>query len=99
MARRASDEPPSHPTGTQRADKWLWHARFFKTRSQASRQCQEGRVRRNGGVIAKASAVVEPGDVLTFAQGSAIRVVRILALADRRGPASEARTLYEDLSE
>lgn len=84
--------------GRQRIDKWLWHARFFKTRSLAARICRDGRVRRNGDVIPKPSALVEPQDVLTFIQGEQVRVVRILALAERRGPAAEARTLYEDLT-
>lgn len=89
----ASEEP-----GRQRIDKWLWHARFFKTRSLAARICRDGRVRRNGDVVPKPSALVEPEDVLTFIQGERVRVVRILALAERRGPATEARALYEDLS-
>jgi len=89
----ASEEP-----GRQRIDKWLWHARFFKTRSLAARICRDGRVRRNGDVVPKPRALVEPEDVLTFIQGERVRVVRILALAERRGPATEARALYEDLS-
>lgn len=91
-----SDEPEG--PGRQRIDKWLWHARFFKTRSLAARVCREGRVRRNGAVVTKPSALVEPQDVLTFIQGERVRVVRILALAERRGPASEAQALYEDLT-
>ena len=84
--------------GGMRLDKWLWHARFFKTRSLATAQCQAGRIRIDGSAATKAHAAVRPGQVLTFVQGAHVRVVRVLALADRRGPASEAQTLYEDLS-
>ncbi len=82
---------------TLRLDKWLWHARFFKTRSLASALVSKGRVRVNGTPAARPSRGVGAGDVLTFPQGRAIRVIRILALGERRGPASEARLLYDDL--
>ena len=81
-----------------RIDKWLWQARFFKTRTLAARQVSEGKVRVNSTRISKPSRAIGPGDVLTFPQGHAIRVVRIVALGTRRGPASEAQALYEDLS-
>jgi ribosome-associated heat shock protein Hsp15 len=80
-----------------RADKWLWYARFFKTRTLAARACNGGQLRVGGSVLAKAHGKLKVGDVLTFPQGRHIRVVKILALATRRGPASEARELYEDL--
>lgn len=80
-----------------RLDKWLWFARFFKSRSLAARQCTEGRVRINGERVTKAHALVRSGDVLTFPAGARIRVVRILQLGVRRGPAPEARLLYDDL--
>ena len=83
---------------TQRLDKWLWCARFFKTRTLAARACTEGRLRLGGRVVQKAHHPVKPGDVLTFALGPHIRVIRIGALGLRRGPAPEARALYEDLS-
>lgn len=85
-------------TGRMRLDKWLWAARFFKTRSLAATQARSGRIRVNGSHVKKASAAVAPGDVLTFPKTDRIFVVRIKDLAERRGPASEARTLYEDLS-
>lgn len=81
-----------------RIDKWLWYARFFKTRSIASAVCAAGQVRAGGDTISKAHHKVRPGDVLTFPQGRHIRIVKILALAGRRGPAPEAQALYEDLS-
>ena len=82
---------------TDRLDRWLWHARFFKTRSLAARIVSGGGVRVNGVRTAKPAAAVGPGDVLTFAQARAIRVVRITALGTRRGPAAEAQDLYDDL--
>lgn len=82
-----------------RLDKWLWQARFFKTRSLASKQVSGGHVRVNGTRVSKPAQSVGPEDVLTFVQGDAVRVVRILAPGTRRGPAPEAQTLYEDLSE
>jgi ribosome-associated heat shock protein Hsp15 len=84
------------PTGL-RLDKWLWRARFFKTRSLATKICTGGHVRTGGAAVTKAHHQVRVGDVLTFAQGRYIRVVKVLALGTRRGPAIEARTLYEDL--
>ncbi|MFC7048317.1 RNA-binding S4 domain-containing protein [Emcibacter nanhaiensis] len=90
--------PEPQNTATQRIDLWLWHARFFKTRSLATKMCRAGKVRLNGQVIRKASVTVGPEDVLTFPQGDHVRIARILALAERRGPAAEAQSLYEDLS-
>lgn len=83
---------------TIRLDKWLWFARFFKTRSLAARLVSEGRVRVNGTRVAKPAAPVRPGDMLTFPQGTSIRVVRIVETGTRRGPAPEAQALYEDHS-
>ena len=84
-------------TAGLRIDKWLWYARFFKSRTQASRLAADGRIRVDGKVISRAHHPVKVGDVLTFPQARRIRAVRIIALGTRRGPASEARTLYEDL--
>jgi ribosome-associated heat shock protein Hsp15 len=89
---------PVEDRGGQRLDKWLWSARFFKSRARASALCAEGKIRLSGRIIAKAHAMVRVGDVLTFPLGHDIRVVRVLALAKRRGPAPEARALYEDLN-
>ncbi len=81
-----------------RLDKWLWYARFFKSRSLAGKLCAAGKVRVNRVPVAKPHAAVKPTDVLTFPQGNRIRVIRILALGSRQGPAPEARSLYEDLA-
>ncbi|NBB97386.1 MAG: RNA-binding S4 domain-containing protein [Alphaproteobacteria bacterium] len=86
---------PAHET--IRVDKWLWHARFAKTRSVAAGLVKDG-VRLNGTRIAKPAAQVGPGDVLTFAIGARVRVVKVLGLGTRRGPAPEAQALYDDLS-
>ena len=80
-----------------RIDKWLWYARFFKSRSLASKVCLAGAVRVDGMSVKKAHVKLKVGDTLTFPQGQHIRVVRVAALGSRRGPASEAATLYEDL--
>lgn len=81
-----------------RLDKWLWHARFCKTRPLAAQLAEKGRIRINRIVVNKPHYRLRPGDVLTLPQGGTIRVVRVLALGTRRGPASEAQTLYEDLT-
>lgn len=81
-----------------RLDKWLWYARFFRSRALATKLCQSGALRLDGTRIRKPHTAVRPGQVLTFPQGRHIRVIRIVALAGRRGPAAEARDLYEDLS-
>lgn len=86
------------PPPALRLDKWLWQARFFKSRSLAARVCTDGRVRRNGVPRAKPGAAVRAGDVLTFPQGGRIRVVAVVALGERRGPAREAAQLYDDLA-
>ena len=83
--------------GSLRLDKWLWYARFVKTRSLATRLIIDGRMRINGAPTQKAHYAVKIGDVLTFPLGPHIRVIRVLALGSRRGPAAEAQSLYEDL--
>lgn len=80
-----------------RLDKWLWQARFFKTRAQAAALINKGRVRLNGARLSKPGHGITTGDVLTFPQGDAIRVIRITSLGVRRGPFAEAQTLYIDM--
>jgi ribosome-associated heat shock protein Hsp15 len=82
----------------QRVDKWLWYARFFKSRAIATRLCKGRKLRINKRVVEKASATVKVGDVLTFPQGNRIKIVEILDPGTRRGPATEAQQLYKDLS-
>ena len=81
-----------------RVDKWLWHARFFKTRTLAAKVVAGGHLRVNSRKAEKSSNCVVAGDVLTFAQEKRIRVIKVVALGTRRGPSSEAKLLYEDLS-
>ncbi len=82
-----------------RVDKWLWQARFFKTRGLAAELAGSGRLRINSEHVAKPAQTVHPGDVLTFPKGTRIRVIRVEALGHRRGPAPEAQALYTDLDE
>ena len=80
-----------------RLDKWLWYARFFKTRSLATKQISSGKLRINGEVTSKPHRHAQIGQILTFAQGNHIRVIRIDEIGQRRGPAAEAELLYTDL--
>lgn len=82
---------------SRRLDKWLWYARFFKSRSLATRFCASGKLRLNEQVVRKAHRGLRVGDVLTFPRGPHIRVVRVVGLGTRRGPAPEAQALYDDL--
>ncbi len=81
-----------------RLDKWLWFARFLKSRTMAADLCAHGRVRVSGRVVSKPSQTIKVGDVLTFPLGPHIRVIEVKALGVRRGPAPEAQALYADLS-
>lgn len=81
-----------------RLDKWLWQARFFKTRSLSAKLVSGGHVRVNSQKVAKPAHAVGAGDVLTFPQAKRVRVIRIVGLGERRGPAPEAQGLYEDLA-
>lgn len=82
----------------QRIDKWLWFARMVKTRTLAQATVSQGQVRVNKVRIAKSSHDVVPGDVITLAVHGRVRVIKVLALGVRRGPASEAQTLFTDIS-
>lgn len=83
---------------SQRIDIWLWHGRFFKTRTLASKICRAGKVRLNGQRVSKAKTPVVRGDVLTFPQPNIIRIVRVRDFNLRRGPAPEAQMLYDDMT-
>ena len=80
-----------------RLDKWLWQARFFKSRTLAAELVHGGHLRLNGQRATRSGATVAPGDTLTFAQGDRIRLIRVLQTGLRRGPATEAQRLYLDL--
>ena len=95
----APDAPAAAAASAKmRVDKWLWQARFFKSRSKAGEVAGAGGLRINSERCAKPAQTVRPGDVLTFPQGKEVRVIRIEALGTRRGPATEAQTLYTDLA-
>jgi len=81
----------------QRLDKWLWFARFAKTRTLAAKLVTSGFVRLNGQRTDNAAKAVAIGDVVTIALARTTLVVRIEGLGERRGPATEARQLYADL--
>ncbi len=83
----------------RRLDFWLWCARFARTRADCARLASEGLVRINRQPTEKAHARLRVGDVLTLGVHGGVRVIRVLALADRRGPATEARQLYEEIAE
>ncbi|MCA0318037.1 MAG: RNA-binding S4 domain-containing protein [Proteobacteria bacterium] len=85
-------------TDRLRIDKWLWFARVVKTRSAAAKLCEDGSVRLNGAKVEQAHKPVRPGDVLTVALAGRVKVLKVVALAERRGPYSEAQHIYEDLS-
>lgn len=82
----------------QRIDKFLWFARFFKSRTLAASVVTGGKVRINGERCEKASTIVKVGDVLTFPAGPRVRVIKVKNGGERRGPATEAQSLYEDMT-
>ncbi|MCE7999294.1 MAG: RNA-binding S4 domain-containing protein [Rhodobiaceae bacterium] len=81
---------------TQRLDRWLWFARFFKSRTLAASIVSAGKVRVNAERVGKPSHSVKTGDILTFPAAKQVRVIKIVELGTRRGPAPEAQALYED---
>jgi ribosome-associated heat shock protein Hsp15 len=92
---RAKRAPSGATTEKARLDKWLFCARFHRTRTTAQEAIAAGKVRLNGTKTDKPGHAVKPGDVLTLGRGAEVLAVRVLALAERRGPATQARTLYE----
>ena len=78
-----------------RIDKWLWHARFCKTRAIAQEKAAQGRVRLNGQRVEKPSAAVRVDDVMTLPHLGTVISLKVLGLGERRGPAPEAQLLYE----
>ena len=84
---------------TQRIDKWLWFARVVKTRSMATKLVEAGHVRVNGVRSLNAAKTLRADDVLTVALERQVRVLRVVADGDRRGPFKEASLLFEDLAD
>jgi ribosome-associated heat shock protein Hsp15 len=93
----AAGTTPEKVSDALRLDKWLWHARFTRTRALASRLIETEQVRLNGKKTDKAHHPIRPGDVLTFAAQGRIWVVRVLALSEHRLGAPAARTLFEEI--
>ena len=82
----------------QRIDKWLWHARMLRTRSDASAFVEAGGARINGARTKAPGHLVRKGDVITLALDRSVRVVEVVGFAERRGDAQAARVLYRDLT-
>jgi len=81
-----------------RIDKWLWAARFYKTRSLAADEIRKGRVEVNG-QTAKASRELRPGDLVELRRGALVQTVSVTALSDMRGPAPAAQALYAETAD
>lgn len=86
------------PAERIRIDKWLWHARFYRTRPLAQAAVMSGRIRLNETRVEKPGHDVKPGDILTLPRGAEVMVVRVKACGIRRGPAKEAQSLYRSLN-
>ncbi len=88
---------PASPA-SQRVDRWMWFARVVKSRTLAASLVTEGRVRVNKIKAEKPSYTVKRGDVLTVTIGPRLRILKVTAIGNRRGPSTEAQGLYEDLT-
>ena len=82
----------------QRLDQWLWYARFAKSRTLAQALIARGKVRVNRGRIDKTSHLIKPGDVVTLSLGPRVRVIEVVTLGTRRGPAEQAAALFVELT-
>lgn len=98
MADRDGDTETSPARAAQRLDKWLWFVRVVKTRTLAAGLVSEGRVRVNKVRTDKPAHALKPGDVVTVTVGPRVRVLRVLAPGERRGPPQAAQALYEELT-
>lgn len=88
----------TEPADKLRLDRWLFFSRLVKSRSLAAKMIENGQVRVNGEKTHQAKRAVGPGDVLTVALPPGVKIVKLVACGSRRGPASEAQTLYDDLT-
>jgi len=89
------DDDDNETPGALRLDKWLWMTRFCKTRAIAQKLANKGRIRINGRVVDKPHALVRAGDVITLPLPAGVKVLKVLHLPERRGPATEAQASYE----
>jgi ribosome-associated heat shock protein Hsp15 len=85
-------------TNRQRIDKWLWHARMVRTRTDAASLVRAGYVRVNAAKVTAQGHTVRPGDVITMALDRSVRVLKVEGFCEKRGDAAAARKLYLDLS-
>lgn len=90
--------PSAHPDTKVRLDKWLWAARFYKTRSLSTEEIDKGRVRLNGQPV-KPSREVKPGDTVELRSGPVVKTITVRALSDVRGPAPVAALLFDETAE
>ena len=97
MSQATQSQTP--PADRERLDKWLWRARFYKTRALAAEAVSAGRIRVNGARQTKPGAGLKLGDALTIAKAGRVVVVIVEAFGTRRGPAAEAQTLYRDFDQ
>lgn len=81
----------------QRIDRWLWHARLVRTREAAAALAGAGYVRVNGARVAAPGRMIRTGDVITVALDRSVRVLKVRAFRERRGPVGTGETLYEEL--
>ena len=95
---QSTEGEPSGTMNSMRIDKWLWAARFFKTRAIAIRSCEMGRIEANG-LRAKPAREVRPGDRLRIENEAGIFAIEILELSQMRGPAAEAQKLFRETDE
>lgn len=96
---RGEDGPDDHAEAdSRRLDRWLWFVRVVKSRTMAAGLVEAGKVRVNREKTTKPSHLLKVGDVVTVAAGAHVRVLKVVAMGERRGPASEARALFEDLT-
>ena len=86
------------PNDRQRIDKWLWHARMVRTRSDAAALAEAGYVRVNGKRVTAPAHLVRTGDVVTLALDRSVKVIEVQGFCERRGAAAAARALYRDLT-
>lgn len=82
----------------QRIDKWLWHARMVRTRTDAAHLVEAGHARVNGRRVTAPARLLRSGDVVTLALDRSVRVIEVAGFCERRGAAGEARLLYRDLN-
>lgn len=93
----AESAPVGNHGPSLRIDKFLWFVRLAKSRSVAQKMAEEGHIRLNGRRIERAHSPVRTGDLITFPHHHGVRVVRVVQLPGRRGPAPEAQSCYEEL--